>query len=343
MMVGMRSTRSVSAEAPRDAPAHRDAPATSDAPATGDVAPVVHARSTALLLLALVSIVWGVHWAVVKIGLDYMPPMTYGAMRIALGLATVVAISAARGRLRLPPRSDLPIVASVGLLQVAGGVLIMNLALQVVPAGRSAVLVYTQPLWVAVLLAAAFRIPPLRNELLGLVLGIAGLLLLLNPAVIDWSSPAEVAGTLALLLNAVLWAVVSIHIRRHAWTASPFELQPWQLLVALVPLAVAAVVLEAGRAVTWGLPTVLILLYSGPLATGFASWGSQAVTRSLGAQASATGFLAVPVIGLLSGWLILGEQLGVVDVVAFGLVLTGIAATSLSPRRVDAPAAEATT
>jgi drug/metabolite transporter (DMT)-like permease len=309
-------------------------------PTENESEPVVHSRSTALALLALVSIVWGIHWVVVKIGLDYLPPMTYGALRIALGLATVVAIAAGRGRLRLPPRSDLPIVASVGLLQVAGGVLIMNLALQVVPAGRSAVLVYTQPLWVAVLLAAAFRIPPARNELWGLVLGIGGLVLLLNPAVIDWSNPAEVAGTLALLLNAVLWAIVSIHIRRHTWAASPFELQPWQLLVALVPLAVAALVLERGAPVTWGLPTVLILLYSGPLATGFASWGSQAVTRSLGPQASATGFLAVPVIGLLSGWLILREQLGVVDVVAFGLVLTGIAATSMSPRRAAAPAVD---
>jgi drug/metabolite transporter (DMT)-like permease len=302
--------------------------------------PAVHSRSGALVLLALVSLVWGVHWAVVKIGLGSMPPMTYGALRIAVGLGAAIGIAAARGRLRLPPREDLPIVASVGLLQIAGGVLIMNLALQVIPAGRSAVLVYTQPLWVAMLLAVVFRVPPLRNELVGLVLGIAGLVLLLNPAVIDWSSPAEVAGTLALLLNAVLWAGVSIHIRRHTWVASPLDLQPWQLLIALVPLAIAALVLERGASIIWGLPTVLILLYSGVLATAFASWGSQAITRSLGPQAAAIGFLAVPVIGLASGWLILGEQLGIADVVAFGLLLGGIAVTSLGPRRpnVAAPA-----
>jgi drug/metabolite transporter (DMT)-like permease len=302
----------------------------------------VHSRSGALVLLALTSVVWGVHWVVVKIGLDYLPPMTYGAIRIAIGLGTVVLLLAAQGRLRWPPRSDVPIVLSVGLLQVAGGVLIMNLALQVVPAGRSAVLVYTQPLWVAVILAAVFRIPPLRNELVGLVAGLAGLVLLLNPAVIDWSNGAEVAGTLALLVNAVLWAAVSIHIRRHAWSSSPFDLQPWQLLVAFVPLAVAAVVLEWGEPITWGLPTILILLYSGALATAFASWASQAITRSLGPQAAATGFLATPVIGLASGWWILGEQLSAVDVVAFGLVLGGIAITAFAPRRpAPEPLAEA--
>jgi drug/metabolite transporter (DMT)-like permease len=84
------------------------------------------------------------------------------------------------------------------------------------------------------------------------------------------------------------------------------------------------------------------------LATAFASWGSQAITRSLGPQAAAIGFLAVPVIGLASGWLILGEQLGVADVVAFGLVLGGIAVTSLGPRRpnvatpTEAPASSLT-
>jgi drug/metabolite transporter (DMT)-like permease len=276
--------------------------------------------------------VWGVHWVVVKIGLDYMPPLTYAALRLATGLATVVALLGLQGRLRLPPRSDLSIVASVGLLQVACGVLIMNLALQVVPAGRSSVLLYSMPLWVAVLLAIFFRVRPRRNEVLGLALGIAGLLLLFNPAVVNWGVPGEAAGTLALLFNAVLWAGVTIHVRRHRWTATPLDLQPWQLLVALVPLALAALVLEPGAVVDWQPATILILLYSGPLATAFATWASQSITRSLGPQASATGFLAVPVVGLVMGAIVLGEQLGPADIVAFALVLGGVAATSLVPR-----------
>lgn len=293
--------------------------------------PEVHSHRAAIALLALLSLVWGVHWVVVKIGLDLMPPLTYAVLRLGTGLATVAALLAWRRRLRLPPRTELPIVLSVGLLQVAAGVLIMNLALQVVPAGRSSVLVYTMPLWVALLLAVAFGIRPRRNELAGLVLGLAGLALLLNPAVIDWGAPGELPGTLALLLNAALWAAATIHIRRHRWTVSPLDLQPWQLLAALVPLAVAALVLEPGAVVRWGPATLLVLLYSGPLATAFATWASQSVTRSLGSQASATGFLAVPVVGLASGWLVLGERLGVLDVAGFGLVLAGVAAASLLP------------
>lgn len=286
----------------------------------------------------MLSLVWGVHWVVVKIGLAYMPPFTYAALRVATGLATMVLLLGAQRRLRLPARADVSIVLSVGVVQIAVGVLTMNLALQVVPAGRSSVLVYTMPLWVAVLLAVFFGIRPRRNEVLGLLLGIVGLTILLNPSVIDWTNPGEVAGTLALIVNAILWAAVTIHIRRHRWVGTPLDLQPWQLLAALVPCVVFAIALESGREVRWELATVLVLLFSGPLATAFATWASQSITRSLGPQASATGFLAVPVVGLLSGAIVLGEQLGVADVVGFGLVLGGIAITSLLPRRSAAAA-----
>ena len=305
---------------------------------TGDIAadePVaeVHSRTAALVLLALLTLVWGVHWAVVKIGLDYLPPYTYAALRVTTALITVVALLAWKGRLRRPERSNLPIVFSVGLAQIAAGVLLMTLALQVVPAGRSSVLVYTMPLWVALLLAVFFGIRPRRNELVGLVMGIGGLIVLLNPAVVDWGATGELLGTAELLLNAILWAAVTIHVRRHRWTQSPLDLQPWQLLVALAPLAVLALAVEHGQGIVWGPVTILVLLYSGPLATAFATWASQSVTRSLGPQASATGFLAVPVVGLLSGWLILGEALGPVDVVAFALVLGGVGITAMAPRR----------
>jgi drug/metabolite transporter (DMT)-like permease len=285
------------------------------------------------VLLVLLALVWGVHWVVVKIGLGYMPPFTYAALRVGSGLLTVVALLTWQRRLRLPPRADLPMVLSVGLGQVALGVLIMNLALQVVPAGRSSVLVYTMPLWVAAILAVFLRVRPGRNEIIGLVLGIGGLVLLLNPARIDWGVPGELVGSAGLLVNAVAWAAVTIHIRRHRWISAPLDLQPWQLLVAFVPIAAAALVLEPGASVDWQLPTVLVLLYSGPLATVFATWASQSITRSLGPQASATGFLAVPVVGLASGAVILGERLGPMDALAFGLVLGGVAATSLALRR----------
>jgi len=288
------------------------------------VAPATHGRGAALALLGLLTVVWGVHWVVAKAGLDYMPPLTYGALRVVAGLATVVLILGLGRNLRLPDRRDLPVVLSVGLGQVAGGVALMNLALQVVPAGRSAILVYTMPIWVVVIQGTVLRVAPSRAELAGLALGLAGIAALLNPLTIDWAAPGGLAGAALLLASAVIWAATSIHVRRHRWTSSPAALQPWQLLVAVVPLALLAVALEPGTPVRWEPATVAILLYSGPLATAFAFWASQSITRSLGPLAATVGFLGVPVVGLASGALILGEQLTVVDVAGFVLVAAGV-------------------
>jgi len=141
--------------------------------------------------------------------------------------------------------------------------------------------------------------------------------------------PAELAGTLALIGYGMLWAGVTIHIRRHTWHTAPLELQPWMLLVATVPVVAAALVFEPGRSIDWQPAAVFALLYSGPLATAFAYWASQSVTRSLGPISSAMGFLATPVVGLLAGALILHESLGPADLLGFGLVVVGIASASL--------------
>ena len=306
-------------------------------PAPETSAPV-HSRTVALGLLAMLSVVWGVHWVVVKQGLHYFPPLTYGSLRLLTGLAAMVIILAPGRRLRRPPRSDLPVILSVGLIQMAVSILIMNFALQAVPAGRSSVLAYAMPLWVAVLMFLAFRVVPHRNEILGILLGVTGVAILVNPGVIDWGNPAEVAGTLALVAYGVMWAGVTIHIRRHTWHSSPLELQPWMLLLATVLVSTAALLFERGRPIDWQPAAVLALLYSGPLATAFAYWASQSITRSLGPISSAMGFLATPVVGLVAGAIILGEALGPADILGFGLVIAGIAAASLLPALRAKPA-----
>lgn len=295
----------------------------------------IQSHTAALVLLGLLSLVWGTHWVVVKVGLDYLPPFTYAALRVASGLAMTVAFLGLQRRLRLPARADLPIVLSVGIGQVLAGVVIMNVALQVVPAGRSSVLYYTMPLWVALILAVVFRVRPRPVEFLGMVLGITGIAALLSSSAIDLSVTRELAGTLLLLANAVIWAGVTIHVRRHRWAGTPLDLSSWQLLVALVPIVPLAVMVEGGQGLRWELATVLVLVFSGPLATSFATWASQSITRSLGPQATGTGFLAVPVVGLASGAIVLGESLTPVDLIGFGLVLTGIAVTSMGGGPAD--------
>ncbi len=197
-----------------------------------------------LLLIGLV-VIWGSHWVVVKVGLETIPPFTYGVLRLLGGIVVLAALMAATGRLKRPARPDWPIIVSYGLLAVALGIAMMNLALPHIPAGRSSILAYTIPLWVVPIMLVVARVLPTRAELVGLALGLTGLVLLLNPAAIDWGSSGALLGSLLLVVGAIGAAIALVHVRAHAWKGTPFDTQIWQLLVALMPMLVLMLILES--------------------------------------------------------------------------------------------------
>ena len=278
-----------------------------------------------LLLLGLV-VVWGSHWVVVKVGLETIPPFTYGVLRLLGGMVVLAALMVATGRLKRPERSDWPIIVSYGVLAVGLGIAMMNLALPHIPAGRSSILAYTIPLWVVPVMFVAARVLPTRAELTGLLLGLLGLVLLLNPAAIDWGASGALLGSLMLVVGAIGAAIALVHVRRHAWTGTPFDTQIWQLLVALVPITVLMLLLERDQlgSVQWDVPTALAVLYSGPLATAFAFWASQMIVRTLGPQTTGIGYLGAPVVGVIAGIIILGETITVLDMAGVAVTALGI-------------------
>jgi drug/metabolite transporter (DMT)-like permease len=291
------------------------------------------ARRAALrpyLLLAGLALIWGLNWPITKTGLRDLPPFTYGTLRVATGLVVIVAVVVLRRGLQLPSRHDLPIVVSVGIGQMAAGIALMNLALPLVSAGRSAILVYTMPLWVALIQLPALRAGGAARQLAGLCVGLVGIAVLLNPGSIDWGSTGELLGAAGLILSAFLWAATTIHLRRHEWRSTPLDLMPWQLLIAVVPLAVAAMVLEAGRQIHWEPTAVVAVLFSGPLATALAFWLSQSISRSLSPLATTMGFLAVPVVGLAASSVMLGEPLTLLDLAGAATTFLGIVLVSSS-------------
>ena len=85
-------------------------------------------RRTAFLLLAMVVVLWGINWPIMKIGVAAIPPLWFGVLRLAIGAAVLFLVLIGTGRLAIPTRRDLPIIASVGLLQMAGFLALVNVA-----------------------------------------------------------------------------------------------------------------------------------------------------------------------------------------------------------------------
>ena len=286
-----------------------------------------------LLLVGLV-IVWGSHWVVVKVGLETIPPFTYGVLRLLGGMVVLALLMGATGRLRRPPRADWPIVVSYGLLAVGLGIAMMNLALPYIPAGRSSILAYTIPLWVVPVMLVAARVLPTRAELVGLALGLTGLLLLINPVAIDWGASGALLGSLLLVVGAFGASIALVHVRTHPWRGTPFDTQIWQLLVALVPMLLLMLLLERDEltSVRWDLPTALAVLYSGPLATAFAFWASQMIVRALGPLTTGIGYLGAPVVGVMAGIIVLGETVSLLDLLGILVTSGGIVVVLLAQR-----------
>ncbi|MGE5506578.1 MAG: DMT family transporter [Actinomycetota bacterium] len=289
-------------------------------------------RRAALLLVSLV-LLWGGNWPILKVGLTHLQPVWFAVLRLGLGIATFVLVLAPRGRLRLPARADWPVVASVGLLQMAAFMALINLALMWVPAGRSAILAYTTPLWVAPGAALFLGERLTRGGMAGVVLGLAGVAVLFNPAGFDWSDGHALLGNGLLLLAAVVWAASILHVRGHRWHATALELAPWQMLVGLVPLVPLAWGLEGAPRPDWSLEFWWIAAYNGPLATALAFWMAVTVNRSLPALTVSLAFLCIPAGGMVFSALTLGERLSGTNLLGLALIVAGVGVVAASGRK----------
>lgn len=284
-------------------------------------------------LLFLVVLLWGCNWPVMKVGLAYIPPLHFAAARMILGGVTLALVAAALGVLRPPRRADMPLVLGVGLLQMAGFLGLVTIALQYVPAGRSAILAYTTSLWV-VPLAAVFlheRLGALKA--MGLVLGLAGVALMFNPLGFDWRDPHVLLGNGLLLLAALLWALLIVLVRGYPGASSPLTLGVWQFLLAAAVLVPLALVLEDSAAIVPGPALAAVLAYNGPAATAFCFWGMITVTQALPAITTSLASLAVPVLGSLAAAVALGERITLTNGAGLGLILAGLVLVSLADWR----------
>ena len=275
---------------------------------------------------------WGLVWPVNKVLLESLSPLWLMAVRSAIATGALFIIAGARGRLTRPPRADLPVVLSITLLHMIGFGVFAAWGLQTVPTGRSVVLAYTTPLWVVPGAALFLGERLTRRRLVGVMIGMLGLLVLFNPLAFDWTSREAVLGNGAILLAALLWAASILHIRAHRWRSTPFDLVPWEMLLATVILTPLAWAATGQPTASWDARFTALMLYAGIPGTAVAYWATAAASRALPAVTTSLGLLATPLVSTVVATLWLGEPLTLSLVIAIALILGGIAIGAL-----DAP------
>lgn len=277
-----------------------------------------------LALFLFIVFSWGIAWPINKIGLDYMSPLWYTATRLVIGSVTMLGLVIVIKKFTLPKRQDLPLIITIGLFQISIYVLLANIGLAYLPAGRSSLLAYTTPLWIMPIATLFFNEKSTFPRWLGFFLGIGGLILLMSPWELNWSQPGVLFGCSMLLLASLCWAVSMLCARYMQWTKSPLELIPWQLLIGAIPILLFAWIKEPNIHVTWNSQLILSLLYTGVLVTGLSYWCGVIINKELPTTVLSIGFLTVPVFSLVISALFLKEIITISTAAAMILILLGI-------------------
>ena len=285
------------------------------------------ARPSRVAWLQLVAtiVLFGLSWPVIRISLGAGTPIWLAAARATLSATAAFVLVAALKRLAWPGRADWPIILSVGGLQLTCFFAFANLGVQSVPPGRSGVLAYTTMLWM-VPMSWMVGEKVGRRAFAGAALGVAGILVLVDPLRFDWSDRRVMLGHSWLLAAGFTWALTILHARRHTWRMSPLDVLPWQMGVATVLLWILAFVLEPAGHLDLQQPSLwLSLLYLGVLAGPTATWAAVSVARALPPITGSLGMLGVPLLAIASSVVLVGEPVTWPLAIGTALVIAGIA------------------
>jgi drug/metabolite transporter (DMT)-like permease len=279
----------------------------------------------AWLQLGATVVLFGLSWPIIKIGLTASSPVWLAAGRATCSALSSFVLLAALRRLQWPRRADWPIVLSVGAFQLSFFFALSNLGVQSVPAGRSGVLAYSTMLWLVPLSMLLGERVGWRG-MMGALLGMLGIVVLIDPWRFDWSNRAIVQGHIWLLLAGFSWALALLHARRHRWRLSPLDVLPWQMAVATILLWTLALVIEPhgyldfSRANLW-----IALLYIGVFAGPAGTWASVSVARTLPPVVASLGMLGTPLLAILSSVVLVNEPVTWPLALGTLLVIAGIA------------------
>ncbi|MFF4246911.1 EamA family transporter [Streptomyces sp. NPDC001822] len=288
-------------------------------------------RPSHIALAALVAAVWGVNFVVVELGLAHFPPLLFSALRFLVAALPAVFLV---GR----PTVAWKWIAGVGLaLGVAKfGLLFIGMD-RGMPAGLSSLVLQVQAVFTALFAAVALGERPGGAKILGMAVALAGI----GVAAADEGASGPVLAFVLVVAAAACWGVSNV-LTRKAAPSDPLNFMVWVSTVPVLPLLGLSLLFEGwdrDAAALAALDPVGAgaLVYVAWVSTvfGFAAWGF--LLRHHPASSVAPFTLLVPVFGMSSAALLLGEPISPLRWCAAALLVGGVALTSLARPRAAAP------
>ena len=179
------------------------------------------------------------------------------------------------------------------------------------------------PLWASILSVIFLRERMTALRVIGLALGLTALAILLIPEF------GRIGGTpwgaAMMLAAAVSWAAGTVMLKAIPWRMETVQLAAWQLAIGGLPVIAAALLVGRPSSVLdLSTPGALGVIYAALIPMIYCHWAWFRIVALFPANIAAIGTLSIPVVGVFSSALILGEPLAGADLLALALVVTGL-------------------
>jgi len=305
------------------------------APQPPDARASPHVSAGALIPVAIVTLVWGCNWPVLKMGVAEMAPLTFRMLTLPFAAAGLLAIAKLAGDPLGIPRRLWGKLALLALFNIAGWNGLVLFGLQQLPAGRSVILAFTMPVWSVLFSLLLLHEPLSGRKIVGMALGVLGMALLLG----DDIRHLERKPTAALLIlgASMSWALGIVLLRKWKLPLSQTVVSGWMMLLGWVPLALLAPFFDQGPLRIPSGAAWFAILYNIFLAGTLAHWAFFTLARTLPVAVSSMSSLPVPIVGVFSGMLLLGERPGPYEWGALTLVVAAMVAVLWTPKPARAP------
>jgi drug/metabolite transporter (DMT)-like permease len=290
------------------------------------------------IVLALLTVVWGLNWPIMKIGVSGLPgapssfpPLTFRALSLWLGLPV---LGLALVMLRVPfkvPRQHWRELALLTLLNMGVWHVVIIIGVQQLSSGRSAILGYTMPIFAALWGRWLYGERLGLRPFLGVVAAALGVALLLSGEFSRLSGAPLAA--LAILVAASIWALGTHRLRRSTLPVPLLTIVFWMTASTMVLLTVLSLAFERAHWRAPEPPVWAAIAYNAVGVFGFAHAAWFYLARTLPPVASSVSVMLIPVLGVFSGAVWLGEVLHWQDWSAVVLMVVAIALVLLKPSR----------
>lgn len=276
------------------------------------------------IALVVLSLTWGYTWVLAKQGLQYAPPFAFAAERCvggALSLLLVLKLIGKPLKLVAPGQT-----LAIGLTQVAGFMIFQTWALVEGGPGKTAVLIFTMPIWTLLLAWPLLGERVRGKQWLAAASTLTGLLMIIEP----WDMQASLFSKFLGLMAALCWATGTILIKRLRST-TPVDLltlTAWQMVLGAVPLVLLSLVVPEPPT-QWTLSYVGLLGFMSVASTAMCWWLWIYILDRVPAWEASLSVLGTPVVAILSSRLTLGEAFKASEVAGILLIGGGLALLSL--------------